>query len=101
MVEGVLKDSDGKALSGKFDVTFSLYDKKDAVSAQWTETIADVAVVDGLFQGRLGQEKQLDSKLFAANKSMWVGIALKDNPEFPRLPGTWLQASISQKLFYE
>ena len=86
VVEGVLKDADGKALSGIFDVTFSLYNAQDAESAQWTETVAKVNVTDGFFQGRLGQVKDLDKALFATNSSMWVGIALEGQPEFPRTP---------------
>jgi len=84
VVEGLLKDDAGAVLEGDFQVTVSLYAAQDSVDAVWTETLDALTVKGGFFQARLGMANKLESGLFQQNTGLWIGVALEDQPEFPR-----------------
>ncbi len=86
LVEGVLKDSQGKLLDGTFDLTFALYAQDAGGVAEYTETHLGAKVEGGLFQERLGVTKALEATVFAKNASLWLGVTLSGQPELPRTP---------------
>ena len=59
--QGELSDLGGTRVSAAYPMTFRLYTSSDESIAIWTETHADVAVVDGVFTVSLGRITELSS----------------------------------------
>ena len=102
-VQGTLLAEDGSALSGDFDLKFTLYDASEAGKQIWTETHETVAVVGGLFDVVLGADpaNALAPAFFIDNAQVWLGVQVlggpgvpdDGDPELPRRPLTKVGAA--------
>src|SRR5437763_686061 len=85
-VGGVLKDQDGKPLSGVQGVTFALYKDQTEGAALWIETQNVTADSDGRFVALLGATSStgLPVALFSTGQARWLGMQATGQPEQPR-----------------
>ncbi len=58
--QGMLADSTGNPLTGAYSMIFRIYDDSTAGNLEWTETQAEVEIVNGLFNVVLGGTTALD-----------------------------------------
>jgi Collagen triple helix repeat (20 copies) len=58
--QGRLYDDKGAPINGPLEVVFSIYDKSDAASALWSETLS-ITFEDGYFSANLGEVSPLKS----------------------------------------
>ena len=97
-IQGVLKDQYGKSLpDGYYAVTFSLYDREIGGSALWSETIPSLQTINGLFETELGAVNPFGSLTF--DRNYWLGVAVEDNAEMPRMELVNMPYSFSAKGF--
>ncbi len=77
----------GPVADGEYILFASLYDAVDAPAAQWSAVVKNVNVTSGSFHAVLGLPAtiELGDALFLAGKPMWIGIAVGNDPELPRL----------------
>lgn len=79
--QGVLTDASGTALSGTFQLTFSVYaDSSQGATALWSEQHADVSVDGGIFNVILGSIVSIPDGLFATDE-YWLGVSVESDPE--------------------
>ena len=81
--QGFLADSQGKALSGTYQVTFTLYDHPTDPAAghiKWSET-RSVTVQGGQFAILLGQVQPIPSALFQNNVNLYLSVRVGNNAE--------------------
>jgi hypothetical protein len=84
-VQGVLSDSAGDPVDGPTDVVFSLYAAEVGGTALWTDTCADLDVVEGFFTVYLGSDTALDFASLLSNPEIWLGVAVESDPEMDRI----------------
>ncbi len=81
----LLASGGGVASDGVYALTFALYADKTAKQALWSD-VAPVTVKGGTFGYALGSNKALPiAKLDAAGVG-WLGVAVAQDPELPRVP---------------
>ena len=86
-VQGRLATVSGAAVTdGTYALTFAFYEAADSALATTTAVEPTVAVVDGLFDVRLGSATALDPAPFRGGVVHWVGIVVDGEPELLRLP---------------
>jgi len=83
-VQGLLTDTDGNPIDEPTDITFTLYDDKTGTNALWTDTFADVDVVDGFFTVYMGTNKALNFASLITNAEIWLGMAVESDSEMER-----------------
>ena len=76
-----------------YDMTFRLYESAEGGEALWSESFANVPVVDGVFLVELGVQNPLE-EIARREAPLYIGISIGDNAEMtPRmLVGTALRA---------
>jgi len=84
-IQGVLSDSAGEPVDGLTDIAFSLYAEETGGTALWTDTFADVDVVEGFFTIYLGSSTALDFASLLTNEELWLGVAVESDPEMARI----------------
>ena len=83
-VQGILTDADGVAIDGSVSVRFTLYDAPNQGKQLWTET-QTVIVEEGAFVAYLGFLEPLAPSFFVDNTSLWLAIAVEDDPAMQRV----------------
>ncbi|MBM4388701.1 MAG: hypothetical protein FJ088_13240, partial [Deltaproteobacteria bacterium] len=83
-VQGILEDSKGTPVNGKFDMEFRIYDKKIGGSELWGEKLEEVEVKDGIFGVYLGTDTLLTADIFAGDEPVYLGLIVGSGSEFPR-----------------
>lgn len=80
--QGTLRDSNGKLLTGTFNLTFAIYDQSTGGTVLHEEVILGVIVRDGNFNVVLGTNSfiPLGPMVFAA-QPRYIGIAVQPDPE--------------------
>ena len=73
--QGYLTDQNGKALTGNYTITFSLYDDSEAGNMLWQETHDTLKVSNGLFNVLLGSNIQLTSDHFKGERYLGIQVA--------------------------
>ena len=73
--QGYITSSEGIALNGTYDLTFSLYDVADGGAPLWNEIHADVVVTDGLYSLLLGTISPLTASHFTG-PVRYLGISI-------------------------
>jgi len=84
---GVLKDIDGKPITGITGVTFLLYKDEQGGAPVWIETQNVAPDKNGKYTVSLGATK-LDSSLsdsFANSEGRWLGVQVSGQAEQPRV----------------
>jgi hypothetical protein len=84
---GVLKDLNGKAITGLTGVTFLLYKDEQGDSPLWIETQNITPDRSGHYIVTLGSTK-VDASLadsFASGEARWLGVQIAGQPEQPRV----------------
>ncbi|TNE85170.1 MAG: hypothetical protein EP330_27620 [Deltaproteobacteria bacterium] len=84
-VQGVLTDSNGAAVDGSVDVTFTLYDDSSGSTSLWTDTLT-VVVTDGRFAVALGSNLPLDLTTFENYAGAHLGIQVSGDTEMALVP---------------
>jgi len=81
-VQALLLDKSGKAVSGSFDITFSLWDKEKAGTKLWSSTQTSVLASQGLVDVILGSEtlNPLTGGVFGGNAQVWLQIQILAGP---------------------
>jgi hypothetical protein len=72
--QGRLLDPSGAAISGTRDLTFSLFDAEDGLSARWSETHLGVPVEDGYYAVALGGVDPLDADALLGDR--WLAVSV-------------------------
>ena len=80
-VQGLLQDSSGTKLDGEFALTFSFYDAQDATTPVFSLTLGQVTVSSGMFKAAVNFG---DKEPFLDSSSLWLGVSVEQQPEFPR-----------------
>ena len=75
--QGVLRDVEGKPMSGLHKMTFRIYDRVSAPlnEARWTEEHADVTVRNGQFSVLLGNSNPVTPSLFTS-PDLFIGVTV-------------------------
>ncbi|TNE89907.1 MAG: hypothetical protein EP330_10070, partial [Deltaproteobacteria bacterium] len=84
-VQGVLTDSNGVAVDGAVDVTFSLFSDSTGTTSLWTDTIT-VDVVNGKFATELGSSLALDLDTFSNFAGVHLQITVAGDSPMPMVP---------------
>jgi hypothetical protein len=80
--QGRLCDSlDNPVPDGEYTLTFTMYSDPTGTSDIWTCPGQAVQVTNGLFTYRIGEACGLPHDLFAQYSSVWLGIAINEDPE--------------------
>ncbi|MFC1573328.1 hypothetical protein ACFL6M_06985 [Candidatus Eisenbacteria bacterium] len=84
--QGVITDSEGRAIDGLHDLTFKIYeDSLNSVPLLWTELHGQVPVTAGLFDVILGRNTAFPQDLFESEE-LWLGITVEGDSEItPRM----------------
>ena len=85
---GVLKDANGKLISGVTGVTFLLYKEEQGGAPLWIETQNITPDKSGRYSVTLGATK-VDGSLadsFANGEARWLGVQIEEQPEQARVP---------------
>ena len=97
--QGKLNDKDGKALTGNFNIVFSIYNTALAGEAQWQEPRSQVPVQSGIINILLGSVVPFPEALFAGSGQLYLGIKVADDPELtPRFQITSVPYAIQANL---
>lgn len=78
--QGTLRLANGSLATGAFNMTIRLYDVVTGGTPLFTETFANVAVRDGLFNVVVGDTQPLPAGLFA-NGQLYLGVTVDPDPE--------------------
>lgn len=82
-IQGLLADTDGKAITDSIPIKFTLYDGDD--QSLFSET-ATIYVNNAAFSHQLGSVKELDFALFKTHTALEIGITIGTDAEMtPRL----------------
>ncbi len=73
--QGKLADQDGYALTGTYDMTFSIYDSITDGNLLWSENQSAVKVLQGIYNIKLGSETPFPADLFEAS-SLYLEVAI-------------------------
>jgi trimeric autotransporter adhesin len=86
MFNGVVKDANGKPLSGDVGVTFALYREQEGGAALWIETQNVRPDGQGRYSVYLGAGKTggLPQDLFVSGEARWLGVQPEGQAEQPR-----------------
>jgi len=93
--QGVLKDANGIALTGKHNLLFKLYQAETGGSSIWEENHIGIDIKSGLFNVILGEKTILSNLLF--DKQYWLGITVDGGTELTRLKLTSIPYSLIAK----
>ena len=72
-VQGILRDANGEALDGSYNLTFAIYESFNGDDSIWAETQTNVAVSNGSFIVYLGAVSDLDLDVIIATDELWLG----------------------------
>ena len=78
--QGILKNKSGVALSGSYNMVFSIYNGLSGGSNIWTETHSGVPVTAGLFNVTLGDSVSLPAAVFNGDPK-YVGVSIGNDSE--------------------
>lgn len=84
---GVLRDLNGKALTGPVGVTFALYKDSESGAPLWVETQTVQADKTGRYSVELGAagSQGLPLELFVSGEARWLGVQAQGWAEQPRI----------------
>ena len=84
---GLLKDANGKPLSGTAGITFSLHKDQRGGAALWFETQNVQLDASGRYSVLLGATKTggVPMELFTSGEAQWLGLQVEGGPEVPRV----------------
>jgi hypothetical protein len=84
---GIVKDTQGKALSGQQSVTFSLFAEQEGGTALWSETQLVTADAQGHYAVYLGASNQagLPLDIFSSGAARWLAIEAAGAAETARI----------------
>ncbi len=82
----LLTAAGGPVADGPYSLTFSLYVAQVGGQAIWSETVAKLPVVGGVFQHALGTVKPLSPALLGTGKGAWLALRVGGEAELSRNP---------------
>lgn len=84
--QGRITDSGGTALTGSYNLTFSLYTTDAGGTAIWTEVHNGVNINSGVFSVMLGTKNPFQADHFIQNQNLYLGTRVNSDAEMtPRL----------------
>ncbi len=86
-ISGTLKTSTGEPRTGNLLMVISLYGDKDDAAALWVEhqtVTLDNSGTYGFYAGST-QASGVPAEFFASETARWLGVAVSDEPEQPRM----------------
>ncbi|MEX2013015.1 MAG: site-specific integrase, partial [Candidatus Levyibacteriota bacterium] len=82
LFQGKLADSKNAPITNNSSVKFTIYDGENkSANPLWTETIDINPKDDGSFSVVLGNKTPLFQNMFVENYTVWLGIAVENDPE--------------------
>jgi hypothetical protein len=87
-VGGVLTNTAGEPLTGKYDVVFAVYAEETGGKALWSETRSgadQLEFADGLFTAYLGEIADLDFADLLDATDLWLGVTVGTDNEMNRI----------------
>ncbi|MEX2007441.1 MAG: site-specific integrase, partial [Candidatus Levyibacteriota bacterium] len=82
LFQGQLADSRGNPITTSTSTKFTIYDASgESGKALWTETLTINPNSDGSFSAVLGNKNPLYQETFVKNHTVWLGIAVGNDPE--------------------
>lgn len=83
---GILKDANGRSMSGVFGVTFAIYADQGGGAALWMETQSVTADAQGKYSVVLGsQSNGIPDFVFGTAQGRWLGVQPAQQPEMSRV----------------
>ncbi len=82
---GIVKNADGKVLTGVVGITFALYRDEQNGAALWMETQNVQADASGHYNVSLGVHKPLPVELFKSGDARWLGVQVAGEQEGNRV----------------
>lgn len=82
--QGVVRDADGKRLTGSYTMLFAIYDQPIAGTKLWEETQPNITARDGTFSVLLGTITPFPSNLFTVSPDRYVGVIVNGVEMQPR-----------------
>ncbi len=84
---GVIKDANGKPVTGPVSLTFSLFAEQDGGSPLWSETQVAETDAQGNYTVHLGSTNPagLPLDLFTTGAARWLAIQTQEQPDEPRV----------------
>ena len=99
MTGAVRSAAGGPVADGTYIFFVSLYDEDKASKPVWTTTLKTVAVTRGAFSVVLGGAGDaLPDALFGADKPLWIGVQIGNDPELPRVRLTQVPYAVHAKV---
>jgi hypothetical protein len=78
--QGKLTTADGGCLNDTLQMIFTIYSDSLGISAEWTETQAEVVVKSGVFSTLLGSVDSIPTSVFEGNVK-YLGVQVESDPE--------------------
>ena len=88
-VSGALRSqSGGPVADGKYILFVRIYAEANATKPMWEDVLTNVELRGGMFAVQLGAGKPLPTTTFTTPKPRFIGVAVGNDPELPRVPLT-------------
>lgn len=102
-VQAALRGPAGTPVAdGEYILTMALYGQASGGAALWSEPPVIVAAKGGAFGHVIGNKSALTPALLTKAKGLWLGVAVGQDPELPRVPlhaVAWsLRAAVAEAL---